>query len=328
MKILVLSNRHHLLPFADTLSEQNEVTTVVLKDRYESCWDMSLPKALKGKQKSTDTYKKLFGALKEEGGTVITDSRKMTQSAHEAGCPTYGVLNSPPVSSVPNLILLGWFHDEHAHNLALGVPDWGLWPGGMGPFVLAGLTVSRWKSAQLSAALGSTIPVDQMKADSFSGMFAVYLKFDGNGFQRVGYAGGWMPILSHAYLHGLNFDDFPRGPKGLALQKKMHVVTLPVSVPPYPLECNYKAAPVEINPELMRLPGVWLHDVEEAENGLRTAGTDGLVAVVGSSADRLTKARHGALALAAKVQLPQVQWRADVGALAERMFDMLEDYGL
>lgn len=326
MKVLVFSHHHHLLPFAWRLHREGvEVETAVWRDRYSRAWEGRLPKVLPPKPTPEDLAPFVESALTGEL-VVVTDSQK-GQEAFAGALHLYGMGPTQPFSRLPNLLYAGWFTGEDElkapHWL---VPDWGLWPGGLGPAALGGCTLLKTpRNPSLSPEYAAIL-----RGANFRGLVSVGMEYvEASGeLAQVGFLAGWNFLFTHLFVSGLqNFAATLAGEEPI-LEEKNFVVGLPVSIPPYPIQNAPGAAQV-------RLEGVtndlarqcFFHDFTMKGSELWTAGLDGLVAVVRGSGNSLAAAQGVALAVSTALPLPQKQFRLDVGGRVPTLLVGLERLG-
>ena len=324
MKLIIASNTHSLLPLAWRLHKENhEISVVVMRDRFERCWEGLLDKELVGKQKARDGWADLI-AEAEAGTPVLTDSSRALEIFN--GAPrVYGMLKGSEGSSSP--LILGAWYDEGEFVLPhLLVLDWGLWPGNLGPWVPGGAVLINPAPAQLMGALESK----REQLTGHRGLVAVGLQWDPttNQYEGVGLTGGWTFLHTHLFVSDLvDLGNLLAG-AGAGLVRR-YVCGVPVTVPPFPISCNVSSDSVPVRGlEQDDLKTVFFHDMKTQDREVWVGGTDGLLAVVRGSANHLGLARQRALNVAARMVVPQKQFRVDVGGSVEMVMAMLEEQGI
>ncbi len=334
MKILILSHEHALLPFAWRLSrEGHDVATLVVKDRYREAWKGRLdPFQLPEGQSLKDAEGQVRGMVEQDPNLVVlTDSKRWNRTL--AGLPrVFGMVRSE--AQPPGVVLGAWFHGERWSGVHLGFLEWGLWPGGLGPALPGAFTLARLDhETPLHQHLREI--QDEVKSAGVRGLVQVGLSVNGDGvFGRVGWQAGWHFLHAHAFVSDQpNLGDVllgrePRFPSRF-------IMVLPVSIPPWPIQCSVLPDRVEVplgeDPgDLTRedLKSIFFHDIVIDGEGIRTARTDGLVAVVRGSGNHFELARGRALGLAARMVLPQKQVRADAGVHIPQALAQLEALGV
>lgn len=335
MNFLILSHTHHLFPLAWRLShtEQNEVTLVAMKDRYARAWN-GLLNPLPRREATPEQWAEWRDVAASGDLVVITDSPKGVEIFE--GAPRLfglvpGGVDTEVSNGLPPLIAGGWFDGEQFALQHLVVPDWGLWPGGSGAHTMGGATLL-WGMVDPEGPLFNSLAEqsDRLKSESFRGLVQVGLRFNelSRGFEGELVPGGWPLIHGHLFMSeipmtGLYDGSAPPLPEGF-------VVGITVTTPPWPLVCNYEPPEVEIEGLGQDdLRSVFFHDMqaERESRKVRTAGLDGLVAVVRGTARNLGLARARALTVAGKIRLPEKQVRGDVGARVEGVLATLEELG-
>ena len=111
-------------------------------------------------------------------------------------------------------------------------------------------------------------------------------------------------------------------------------VGIVLNVPPFPYRYGYdvlsKGLPILFKPSFTTADRQHLHlsEVEKLDDYLATSGMTGNVATAVGCGETLEKARHQAYDLAAKVILPNIRYRQDIGAdLIARDFEQLVNWG-
>lgn len=324
MKILVLSNQHHLMPFANRLRiEGHDVEVVVWRagksSRYERAWEGSLPQALRPSQdETTDEHlEPLIEDARRGKVTVLTDSYN---AAHKFSRAKRLFASVRPEQLPESQLRLGaWFNGEKFEALHGIYVDVGTWPGGLGPREPGGLTIIRVDHSDARQLLGGMLEpmTDRLKSMSFRGLVQVGLdlrRADGEPLV-LGEQLGWPHLHTHAFIGELDgFGDVLAGASPVLPQK--FVTVIPVSIPPWPNRSAEGAAQVEVGglTEEYQSRVLW-HDIQvnAEERKLMTAGLDGLVGVVRGAGYYPELARAQALGLAQAIQLPNKQYRPDAG---------------
>jgi len=224
----------------------------------------------------------------------------------------------------------GWFSGEEVvpgteHFL---VRDLGLWPGGMGPRMVGGMTLIRTIPNAFRGLWRTHL--DRMKSESFRGLFSVDVVVDQEtGMVEAGQlSAGWDFLHTHAFVSDLgNLGELLEGSRGHLMSE--YVVALPVTMPPFPCLGNVNAAEVKVEG---LDPGdhasIFFHDFyTKGDHEVWTAGLDGLVAVVRGSGQNFLAAQQQAVEKAGKMWLPEKQWRPDVGREVPGVLAMLERGG-
>jgi hypothetical protein len=328
MRIIIASNTHSLLPFAWRLhKEGHDVTVLVNRDRFEKAWEGLLPKAVRRRGKGNPEALQPLVDEAITGAPVLTDSPRFAELFNEAPF----LFTNPKVEGLqgfPSVLVGGWFTGERFVLPHLLVVDWGLWPGGMGPLVPGGATLVQPLPQSLAPFLEDR--VDELKSVSHRGLVGVGLQANPETQELVaaGMVAGWTYLQSHLFVSDLvGFGDLLAG-TGAGYTKRF-VVGVPVTVPPFPIQCNVSSVPVAVD----GLDGedhksIFFHDMAMRDGVPYVAGTDGQVAVVRGSANTLGLARQRALTVAGKMQLPHKQYRHDAGGSTEAVLAGLEAAGL
>jgi hypothetical protein len=322
VRIIVASNTHSLLPVAWRLhKEGHDVTVIVMKDRYEKCWQGLLPKELRGKEKARDGWTGLVEEA-QDGAPVLTDSERALQVFN--GSPrVYGGLKPDLGQASP--LMIGAWHEEGRLSLPhLLVIDWGLWPAGLGAWVPGGATLIQPPPQAFVAALQAKLP-DMV---GHRGLVASYLRWNPNTseYEAEGLLGGWSHLHMHLFISNLTGLGSLIEGVGAGIDQK-YVVGVPVTVPPFPILCNVNSDVVPIQ-GLQDTSDVFFHDMFMEDQQIYVAGTDGLVAVVRGSANHLGLARQKALGVASQMVLPQKQARSDAAQNTDAILGLLESQGI
>jgi len=327
---LVVSHAHGLLPFAHRLKLENQdVEALVVAPRFEKAWAGKLRKVLRNSQ--GDINPETLGPVvqKAEAGelVVLIDSHQ-TETVFSNAKMKYGTLRT---DSKPQSVLRAgvWFDGESPHLHHALVCDIGVWPGGLGPGDLGGLTLIRVDNSDATQYLDSICQVQyqELKARGFKGLAQFGLNFgtQSGEVEVSGMEAGWPFLHTHAFLSELeNFGDLMRGIGQSSLPLKF-VTALPLTMPPWP---NRKAAPrrpVEVKGLTPKQLGrVFWHDIQVEGSVVRTAGLDGLVGVIRTAADTSELSRLKAIEIASRAQIPEKQVRVDVGQRVQSTLAELE----
>lgn len=328
MKFLVFSHHHHLAPFAWRLIREGaDVDFAVWAPRYQRAWEGRLTKVVEGTKPSRENMAPWIEAAAAGELTVLTDSQQGLALFEEAK-HLYGPAPvSQQFSRLPTLLLGGWFNgDAELYAPHWLVPDWGMWPGGLGAAGLGGCTLIRTPSVPPLNPEYAAI----LRANNFKGLVAIGMEYieASNELTQVGFVAGWNFLFTHLFVSGLqNFAETLLGELPV-METKTFVVGLPVTQPPYPLKANPMPPPVQLNGvgnELAR--SCFFHDIAMKGGELWTAGLDGLVAVVRGAGASFTAAQGNALAVGSALPLPQKQMRVDVGSRVPSILVGLEKLG-
>lgn len=333
MKVLVLSQKHGLLPFAYRLTrEGHDVEVLVEKPRYRKAWKGRLKSFEPPEGTDAETLRKAVRESAEESGAVVlTDSARWTKEFDGydklfASVPSDEVLPEPGICA--------WWNGTQFVGRHLFLTEWGLWPGGMGSLVPgAGVLVrpELWDSRFEQALLAL-----QPQLEGFRGLVRAHLGVEGDNGEAelkvAGWSGGWQFLHTHAFVSDLeNLGDVLEGLEPMFPHK--YVVVAPLSVPPWPTACNVNANPApllttqgEPFPKDL-LKHFFFHDVVVEEEGVRLAGIDGLLGVVRGSANNLQLAQQRALNLLQHTGLPERQFRQDLATTTGVALAHLEGMG-
>lgn len=325
MKVLVLSHQHGLAPLAWRLKREGaDVQFCVWSQKYEPTWGGRLVKSPTGKpnEKAAQLGELVQPAIDGEL-VVVTDSDRGMELFGGAK-HLYGIVDSHQWPHLPALCVVGWFDGESWSGRRWCVPDWGLWPGGLGAQVMGGCTL----------IAGDTFPpvmevfTDGLKGLGFKGLVTVGLDYLEAGRELVptGFVAGWPSLVTTAWMSECtNLSTVLDGTTPPNLTDKPFVVALPVSMPPYPV----RGAP---GPSSVPLAGLtkditqycYFHDMEVKGNDVWTAGLNGLVAVVAAPGHSMYTAHRRALGAAVSLPLPDKQFRPDVGERVNMVLSSLE----
>jgi hypothetical protein len=315
LKYLVVGNKHRLHHVASWLSGevgQAEVGLASIKAPYqERAWEGILPR-VKLPPRRTETWEE-WVAKWPEHEVLITDSHTLTRAGPLA-------LGARPPTDGPTspLALGGWWDGETLQAPHWVIRDVGLWPGGLGPAELGGVTLVAGVRFPL-AALESHLP----GLGGFRGLIALDLMWDAEekGWRAGRLQAGWPFLHAQAFLWAQ--PSVAAVLEGKPSTLPPYVVGVPACVPPYPYQADVK-------PRQLFIPGgagphLVLFDAQRRGQELWTAGLDGLVALSCGKGHTLASARRSALeALPAAHELGA---RQDVGQLAEGVMVELERAG-
>jgi hypothetical protein len=233
------------------------------------------------------------------------------------------------------LLLGGWYDGEHVQAPHLLVADWGLWPGGLGPAVLGGITLIRLGGLLPAFVQGALqAATDRMKSASFRGLFHFDVEEQpASGELRLrGLSAGWPGLHTQAFLaETLSFSKALLG--GFPVLKRKFVQVLPVTIAPWPNEKRSVELPAEeIKGLTIQQQGqiFWLDvRIDQEARKIFSAGLDGLLCIAtGCSDSTPALARARALELAHRISIPGKQFRPDAGMLVDSVLSTLEDrYG-
>lgn len=313
MKYLVVSNKHHLHHVARWLGGevgQEEVGLASIKAPYhERAWEGILPR-----QRLKLRGGSAWPAFMEElplDVRLITDSRRLTEVRPDA----LGAL-APTDGPTSPLALGGWWDGEQLQCPHWVIRDVGLWPCGLGPAELGGVTLVAGVRFPL-AALESHLP----RLGGFRGLIALDLMWDAEeqGWRAGRLQAGWPFLHAQAFLWAQ--PSVAAVLEGKPSNLPPYVVGVPACVPPYPFNGDVKARQV-LAPQLSSLV---LFDVQARGRELWTAGLDGLVALSCGRGNTLAAARRSAME--AIPQAHELGARSDAGTLAEGVLVELERCG-
>lgn len=346
---LVLSRHHGLTPLANRLAkESHPVEVLAWSDRYDRAWAGRLEPVLSGEQKKRPRSEQITHLQKLlEWGEValVTDSTRWAERFPGGKIRLTTVESEPP----PPVRLGAWFDGEKLMAPHLLVEDRGAWPGGMGAQVPGGMSLVRLPvdGAWFLEALHKA--TEEAKSASHRGLVQIVgdlTAATGLAYERV--VLGWHGLHTHAFLAALGEDQLVGalllGEREPELVRRFATVA-PVTIPPWPVFHGarpvHEGAPVRFvwpgasESEAKRLSEAALgqvawHDIRvDAEaREVFVAGLDGLVGVVRGVGDSLYLARSRALELAAAMDVPEKQYRPDVGEAVEGLLARLEAAGL
>lgn len=325
MKILVFSHHHGLLPFAYRLKrEGHDVGVVVWNNRYSRAWEGRLDKLLQGKP-TAEALGPQIEEARSGGLVVVTDSLK-GQEMFAGSKYLYGVPGQVPWPTPPALCLGGWFAAGELLGAHWLVPDWGLWPGGLGASVLGACTLLRTpRTLELPSELA-----EALEKQAYRGLLVVGLNWREATRELVptGFLAGWPFLFTHLFVSGLqNLGNLLAG-EAPSCSATAFEVALPVTQPPWPIPGAPGPQPVQLgglSNELARQ--CFFHDLALKGSEVWTAGLDGLVAVARGSGASLGSAQGRVLGVAQALPVPQKQFRVDAGARVPSVLVGLEELG-
>jgi hypothetical protein len=299
------------LPFAWRLYKEGvEVRVVVNKDRYERAWAGLLPKEMQGPAKTNARWESLLKEAIEGGDYVLTDVPKVFEfaSGYER---LYRPLPFATEADLPVVYFGGWYSQGEAKGFHYVFPDWGFWPGGYGPtqissgvlYAPTNVSWSHWTKVLPEAEL-----------EGYRGAFWVGVRWNDvtNEFERIHTLTGFPSLFTHLLLSDQAYCPLLEGSEPSFPNR--FVVSMSISVPPYPYTSIPGSAPIPIPSLEPHLSNTFVHDVALKDGQVWTAGTDGLIGYVRASGDILSLALQDALGVATSLRIPQVQYRPDVGA--------------
>ena len=338
-KILVISKRHGLLPFANRLSKLDGVDIEVLisKTSYEPVWEGKFGKILRGRDKARENLQPVVDAAEAGEILVLTDdpfwSREFAAARHVAGALPLDDLGRQD----SRMVIGSWVGpDREARLRHVLFLDRGAWPGGQGfqgvPVGAVLVRPMQWLGA-FEDALRSTI---SELPEGWVGLVGVFALVDDSGRLRtIGRWGGWPFLHAHAFWSEIEASEMLQillGDPGKEeiLPGPTFTTLVPVSIPPWPIRCNFPSGNVNIEvspPQVARQ--VFFHDIRVVEKQLQSAGTDGLIGVARGSSNVLGISRQRALQAAQAIQVgPERQIRPDIGAHVEILLGVLELAGM
>jgi hypothetical protein len=348
MKILVISNRHSLFPFAHRLKlEGHDVEILVWKNsrkgsnRWEKAWAGGVDLLLKASEGeiSEETLAPVLKAAASGELVVITNSYNAAEIFQDSAY----LLSShrSAVEPVSGVRLGAWWTGTEIQAVHLLVVDNGAWPAGLGPHGVPGaLTQIRIENeSQTYTALSSLLePMFDLLARAeppvFRGLAQFGLTLD-RADKQLALAGaslGWPFLHTHSFVSELpDFGGVLAGAKEPTLPYKYTVVA-PLSIPPWPNDGAAGAAKVPIKGLTPQWQGRFFwHDMEmnPAERSIGSAGIDGLLGVGVGSGQTFELARARCLELLQTAQVPDKQFRPDLGAQVPMLMGLLEEqFGL
>ena len=239
----------------------------------------------------------------------------------------------PAEGQLGPLRLGAWWADGEMQAPHLMWVAMGAWPGGLGAAVEGGAVLVRPRTLpepleELLWAMRAPC-----EAKKHRGLVQIGLAHTGEGWVATGGALGWHGLHPHAFLTALGEDgqlgkvlagDGPTFPHRFA-------VVVPVSVPPWPVDGNVRPTEAQVQGlDETAMGKMFWHDVavDEGDRVLKVAGVDGLVGLARGVGESLVLARGRALGLAATMQVPEKQFRGDVGGGVEEDLARMEAAGI
>jgi len=333
MNVLVLSDRHHLLPFARKLTnEGHTVATVVFeskKAKYERAYTGVIDLVTDSKDSSrTETIGQLKTLAASGDTVVISDSPRASKDFSTAQTIFSRVPQDEEL--IGPLRLGAWFDGESFHAEHLLIFDEGTQAGGLGSPQPGAVTLAQPSTGESSEALLKLVDHQRTELQDlgFRGLAQWGLDYglDGALSLGIGRLLGWPPLHSHAFLSEL--EDF-----GGLLSGQMPVlgskfaVAVHVTQAPWPYHTGQplEECPIDI-PDSAQRQFFW-HDirVDQEARELRTAGLDGWVGVAHAAANSFELALSKALDAAAMLQIREKQYRTDAGSAVRRALGLLEN---
>lgn len=324
-KFLVLSHKHELLPFANRLmTEGHTVYTIIWRQKYERAWSGRIEPILKFSRDSIrrETWKVYVEKVKSGELTLISNvpkAREIFEGHNYVWLPFNDGCKDP-------FRWGGWFDGEKITHSHVIIADRGAWPGGLGANVDGGLTLIRAPETPEILADAVQAVLEQLGGSNYKGLFAVEFEQVTGVLKPRQVNVGWLPLQLHAFLAEVQLAPLLLGEPTSPLPR--FAVALPLTLPPWPIaDAHYQVdAPVQglTEPQMGR---VWWHDVQFSleEKALRTAGLDGLLGVCIGAAHNLELARGRVLEVAQRLDVPELQYRPDVGAVVPTVLAGIEE---
>jgi hypothetical protein len=324
MEIVVYSHRHHLTPYYFRLVNQGSPAYLLVhKQPYESALSGKVTPALRGEnhELNPETLKVIQDQVASGEAVLLTDLKK-----HQfVGGRILGVREFIPPKGI--LRLGAWFdgHGFLAHHLL--ICDEGMWPGGLGPQRLGGLTMVLPREPLSDGPVHSLLAPVAESLQGFVGLVQVGIDLDPEtgGFKAAGTIAGWPWLHSAAFISELeNFPAVCYGTEAPVFTRgKRFVTVVPVSIPPYP---NPGRAPkVKLEGLTPQYAAKWFWmDARVEGNQLWSAGLDGMLGIARGAAGTPELARATAVTLAGTLGVPEKQFRTDTGALVPTVLAQLE----
>lgn len=315
---LVLPDRHGLIPLAWRLrSEGHTVEVVPRSNRYERAWQGLFEPVLTGSDKFWSGQLEPVQEKAREGEfVVITDSPKWEEKFGDAKYLLGRGGFAEPTGAVVEFG--GWVRRTagaetqvlmHTHLL---FRDVGAWPGGLGQRVTAG-AVAQWGGLQkieekLTGALLAALD------DEYQGLVRVGLDLSPEGVLEVGQIStGWDLFQAQLLLAQIpeRFAELLQAHNVPALNGT-YSAALAISVPPWPItDLPSKTVPIT---GLKSTKDISWFDVRLVDGQMQTAQLDGLVGIARYNAATPQLAISTVLELAQQIELPEKQFRHDVGS--------------
>jgi phosphoribosylamine-glycine ligase len=325
MKVMVLSDKHHLLPVAWRLKKEGTdlAVAVVHSRKYQKAWAGRLNYFLNGEKITDDVIQKVVEAAKESDTFVLTDSKRWTETFKDYP-RLFGTIDTGGQNNSP-LSVGSWFDGEGFAGTHLVLDDVGAWTGGMGPTVVSSTTLVRLDDpdARLLSLVEDT--KDALKSLGFKGLVKVPFAVSKDGsLQRGDLQMGWPMMHSHVFC--ADQPSLSNVLEGYApVFPKRYVVGISVTIPPWP-SGRTTNDPQLIEVQKEAISHIMFHDMVVQEDHLETAGLDGFVAVARGSGDTLQMATHRAGAVASSIGVNERQYRLDAGRAAEAALVGLDHY--
>jgi hypothetical protein len=323
----VCTHKHGLTPFAHRLrTEGHDVEIVVWQPRYNSAWDGQF-KEIDRDSKSRPSKGGLT-ALQEELNK--DDEMILLTDIWELGLEATQKFTVGVQEDLTSLLRIGvWLHEDGTMDAPhLLIYDYGIWPGGMGRHLPAGVTMVRLVGD------AAEMVFDLLLKESIVGRGLVEADLTQDEFGELSitaYNVGWQWLQVHAFVSELdNFGALLRGFEPRFIDGSKFVTALPVTIPPWP-ELGRAADAVEIKTTADTRSRTFWHDValDTETQTLRSAGLDGLLGVSRGAGNSPSLALRQALAVADSIGCPQKQWRPDIGQGVTPMLDaIVEHFGV
>lgn len=326
MRWVVVSEKHGLLRTARWLAlEQEDVFAACRSDVYQKrAWQGLLEKQRLPKRDRLGRNDELVAALRGEA-TLVTDSESWTAEAVELKLPRVFGRWQRGEAKRGHFALGGWWGPSGFSLPHWVLRDWGLWPGGLGPIQVAGLTLAR---ASMSQSLQDVL---QAALEGVPVFGAVQLEIGWSDFEQPPELGAL--VVNGDYHLQLLLHSQPkvapvlRGEVPPVLPYAYTVGAL-ASVAPYPFGgTSQEKTTLASGPE--SLENLLLYDVSLARDGkITTGGINGLVAIAVGRGQLLSTARHVATKAVLSMGLPELQVRPDVAEHVDAALGQLETMGL
>jgi hypothetical protein len=311
---LVVSHKHELLPFANRLmNEGHKVYVIIWRSKYERAWSGRIEPVLKFSRDSI--RKETWGPYVEKvksGELIVVSNVPKVREIFEGHGYHWSALDQRLTEPFR---CGGWFTGEEILNPHLVIADVGAWPGGLGSRVDGGLVLVRLPKVPEILEEPLQITKDKLKSDGYHGLFSIEFERITGTLRLKAVHGGWLPLHLHAFLAEVPLSPLLLGQKPKALPR--FVVALPLTLPPWPVADAHYPVDQDLKGLTQTQMGrVWWHDVRfsQQEKAIRTAGLDGLLGIVVAAAHNLELARGRVLEVARRLQVPELQYRPDVGA--------------
>jgi hypothetical protein len=322
----VVSHHHGLLPLAQRLrSEGHDVKVVIRRRRFERAWGERLDPVLSN-AKDELSLDRLHEALcKTQPGTIVLSDVEPGSSVHQVlksfpQVVSYLKEDLDPSGDPPFDLRAGyWFDGEKLSEPHLLIYDVGVWPGGLGPQLPGGLTLVMPDERTDLAFLEDLVSPfeDQLKAASFRGLVNLGLGRDPmtGGLRLTQLRAGWPMLHLEAWLSSTERVGRVLSGEAPPRPTAKYTVVLPVSIPPWPNpQGSAEVTRIGGLPPQLQGWNFWFDMApNEERQELWTAGLDGLVCVTRGEGQSFETARMHAVGIAQQIQLPEKQFRGDVG---------------